>query len=402
MNGLSDGQYLLTVNVGSSSVRLAAYDSGRTRVADLHESTPAQQPEAQQPVALQPLAPRAGDEHVEAEQATLRRFVQRTPGRIGAVVHRVVHGGDRFQRPCRLNAAAEQEIAALAELAPLHNGPALRWIAAARGLFGAATPQLAVFDTAFYVQLPEVARRYGLPHALSESLHLRRYGFHGLAHRYLWQRWQSDRSEHASGGPRGRVISLQLGSGCSITAIRGGVPVDTSMGFSPLEGLLMATRCGDIDPGLLLYVQRKQGLTAEQLEHLLSHDSGLKGVSGVSGDARELLARAASGDARAALAVDLFCYRARKYVGAYLAVLGGADAILFGGGIGEHLPSVRARILDDLRWAGIDLDPARNAATLGCEGCIDAGGDVEIRVIPVDESAIMAEDALELLAKEQA
>jgi acetate kinase len=368
MSGFPVEHSLLTVNVGSSSVRLVAYDAHTVRLADAH-------------YAHRDSAPQA--------QATLQEFARRKEiGRIGAVVHRVVHGGERYREACRLDAAVEGDIAALAELAPLHNPAALAWAQASRAVFAEAT-QLAVFDTAFYADLPESARHYPLPNALSERLRLRRYGFHGLAHRFLWQRWQRGRRR-----PEGRAIALQLGSGCSITAIRDGVPLDTSMGFSPLEGLMMATRSGDVDPGLLLYLQRKEALSAEQLEDLLSHQSGLLGVSGVSGDMQELLLQETG---RAALAVDLFCYRARKYVGAYLAVMGGADAILFGGGIGEHAPTVRARILEGLAWAGIQLDARSNAAALGRESRIDAEGAVEVWAIPVDESVIMAQDAFELL-----
>jgi acetate kinase len=360
---------VLTVNVGSSSVRLAAYDDAGRGVAEAHH---------------------AGH---ELNAAPLLGEFARQPGLapISAVAHRVVHGGDKLRSSVRISADVEAQIDRLSELAPLHNPPALRWIRACREQFGPAVPQVAVFDTAFFAELPQVARTYGLPRELSERLGLRRYGFHGLAHRYLWQRWQSSHLPPR----RGRAISLQLGSGCSVAAVRDGLPLDTSMGFSPLEGLMMATRAGDLDPGLLLYLQRKEGYSAERLEALLSQDSGLLGVSAQSADMRELLATDAPA---AALAIDIFCYRARKYIGAYLAVLGGADAILFGGGVGEHLPVIRARILNGLEWAGIGVDRALNAAAVGREARIEvAGSPVEIAVIPVDESAVLAAEARTVL-----
>lgn len=199
-------------------------------------------------------------------------------------------------------------------------------------------PQVAVFDTAFYAGLPQVAATYALPRSLCAEYGLRRFGFHGLAHDALWRRWRELSGAQQSNS---RVISLQLGAGCSITAMRNGKPLDTSMGFSPLEGLVMATRCGDVDPGLIVFLQRAKGLESAALERLLNRESGLLGVSGLSDDMRALL-EAHSETARRA--VDLYCYRARKYIGAYLMVLEGADAILFGGGVGENAPEVRARI----------------------------------------------------------
>ena len=361
---------LLTVNVGSSSVRLGSYDEHDRLVAEQHLE---------------------GQEEADAA-ALLQQFAQHPKVQpIEAVCHRVVHGGERFTAACRIDAQVEQALVQLSELAPLHNPPALAWIRAARELLPQA-PQVAVFDTAFFAALPPVARAYALPAPLVQRYRLRRYGFHGLAHRYLWQRWEHMRPP----GAGGRVITLQLGSGCSAAAIRDGSPLDTSMGLSPLEGLVMATRSGDVDPGLLLYLQRQQGWDAAELEQCLSQRSGLLGVSGESADARVLLA---SASAAAALALELFCYRVRKYIGAYLAVLGGADAILFGGGIGEHLPVLRARILQGLEWAGVVLDAARNEAAGGDDEMRIAAAHsrVDVRVVPVDESAILVSEARAVL-----
>lgn len=370
---------VLTVNAGSSSIRLATMQmvSGapERRTAYHGGQTPAEAP------------------------AVLREFLANgAVGPVQGVAHRVVHGGERLVQSCILNEEVEAEIARLAPLAPLHNPGALAWIRACRAVLGEHVPQVAVFDTAFYAELPHVARSYALPRTLCERLSIRRYGFHGLAHTAMWRRWRALRSEAAT---HARIISLQLGAGCSITAVLDGRPVDTSMGFSPLEGLMMATRSGDVDPGLLLYLQRTLSMTPDRMERLLSTESGLLGVSGASADMRALLA---SDDSAARLAVELYCYHARKYVGAYLAVLGGADAILFGGGVGENAPVVREKILGGMQWAHISLDAEANRNTVGSEACISRIGDEvgndgsEIWVIPVDEAAILAEEAQAVLS----
>jgi acetate kinase len=366
---------LLTVNVGSSSVRLVGYDPQERAVVSEHLEIAAADEIAAR--SLQMLKGIAGCAQLQPLQA---------------IVHRVVHGGHALTRPCRIDAQVEAQIETLGELAPLHNPPALRWIRACRGLLPDVA-QIAVFDTAFFAALPRAAQLYALPRSLTEAYQLRRFGFHGLAHNYLWNRWQRLRAS----GAGGRVISLQLGSGCSIAAIRDAAPLDISMGFSPLEGLVMGTRCGDLDPGLLLYLQRREGWSDLQAEQYLNERCGLLGLSGESADVRAL---EASGSAAAREALELFCYRARKYIGAYLAVLGGADAILFGGGIGEHAAGVRARILQGLEWAGIVLDPQRNAAALGTEASIGSvDSRIDLRVIPVDESRILASEARALLGR---
>lgn len=365
---------VLTVNTGSSSVRLAAFtpESGSlSQLASGHSSG-----NWNEPVAM------------------LRAFLKgHGIEAVAAVAHRVVHGGARFTAPCRIDAAVEAEIERLAPLAPLHNPRALEWIRACRALLGAETTQVAVFDTALYAALPEVTATYALPRALCERHGIRRYGFHGIAHQAMWRRWRELRPDIREGG---RVISLQLGAGCSITAVRDGEVVDTSMGFSPLEGLVMASRSGDVDPGLLLFLQRAEGLTPERMERLLNEEAGLLGLSGVSGDMRTLLN---ADDAGARLAVDVYCYRARKYIGAYLAALGGADAILFGGGVGEQAPDVRARILSGLEGLGIVLEPDANRAAIGAESCISIRSSATaLWVIPVDEAAILAQAALAVMA----
>ena len=365
---------VLTVNAGSSSIRLDVFavDGDRARRVTSHDGTRQDGDAAQ---VVRKLLARAADKPVRA------------------VVHRVVHGGERFVRPCMLDAAVEREIERLAPLAPLHNPAALAWIHACRAVLGAEVPQLAVFDTAFFADLPEVARTYALPRALCDRHGIRRYGFHGIAHQAMWRRWLSLRPDISGDG---RVISFQLGAGSSITAIHDGRPLDTSMGYSPLEGLVMATRSGDVDPGLLLYLQRTEGMSPARLEQLLNEESGLLGVSGMSGDMRTLLG---SSEPAARLAVELYCQRARKYLGAYLAVLGGADAVLFGGGIGENAPEIRARILEGMAWAGIELDTERNRVAAGTPAALHAPNSrTEIHVVPVDEAAILTEEAIALIA----
>lgn len=364
---------VLTVNAGSSSLRLAAFRADGAHV--------------------EPIAGVRHDSRPEAGIAPVQEFLDsQRLGPPGIVAHRVVHGGLE-PGPRLIDASVEAIIERFAEMAPLHNPPALAWIRTCRAHFGPSVPQVAAFDTSFFASLPEVAATYALPRELARAHSLRRYGFHGLAHRSMWRRFCELRPDLERGG---RLVTLQLGAGCSAAAIDRGRAVDCSMGFTPLEGLVMATRSGDVDPGLLLYLQRAQALDAAALEHLLNAESGLLGISGASGDMRELLALSESGkqpDAR--LAIDVFCHRARKYVGGYLAVLGGADAVIFGGGIGEHVPRVREGILRGMEWCGLALSPSANGEALGQEARIDARhGGAELWAVVVDEERLLAEDAL--------
>ena len=316
-----------------------------------------------------------------------------------AVGHRVVHGGPRLFAPTVIDEGVLRDITAAGELAPLHNGGALDAITAARDALGHAIPMVAVFDTGFHHDLPERAARYAIPPETADAHGIRRYGFHGLAHRYMGERAAAVMRETPAAELR--LITMQLGSGCSAAAIRGGRPLDTSMGFSPLEGLLMATRSGDIDPAVVRYLCEHDRMTPGEVDAWLNHRCGLLGVSGASGDVRELLALESRDDARAALALDMFCYRLRKYIGSYLAVLGGADAVVFGGGIGENAAEIRARTCRGMEWCGLRLDEARNARLAGAEGVISAeGSPVRALVIPVDEEMIIARDTLACLRKE--
>lgn len=363
---------LLTINAGSSSVRLALFECSNDMI--------------------KLLARERLDGAGEADEALLRDFLGASEKGVDLVAHRVVHGGNRLREARVIDDETEQEIERLTPLAPLHNPLALRWVRACRNVTGRDVPQVAVFDTSFFITLPEVASTYALPQSLCRELGLRRYGFHGIAHSVMLSQWQTLRPELPAGG---KVITVQLGSGCSITAIKDGQVLDTSMGFSPLEGLVMATRPGDVDPGLIAYLQRHTGKTLEDIDRILNEESGLKGISEQSGDMRVLQE---SADPHARLAIDVYCYRVRKYIGAYMAVLGGADGIVLGGGVGEGSPVVRQKIFTDLAWLGISIDADRNERTVGIMNTINtADSRIGVLVASVDESTEMARVALALM-----
>jgi acetate kinase len=316
---------------------------------------------------------------------------------IGAVGHRVVHGGERFRASVVIDDEVLHAIEDLIQLAPLHNPYNLKGIRAVREVLGAGVPQVAVFDTAFHATLPEQAYLYAIPYSLYRRHRVRRYGFHGTSHRYVAWRYRS-----LAGVPREgvRIVTLHLGNGCSACAIAGGDSVDTSMGFTPLEGLVMGTRSGDLDPALLDYIAAKEGMSLREVESLLNRQSGLLGISGLTHDMRGLLAEVAEhDDRRARLAIEIFCYRVRKYVGAYLAALGGADAVVFSGGIGENSPEIRRRIVQGLEWMGLELDEDANTRMSGgAAGVISTeGSKLAAWVIPTDEELLIARDTARLV-----
>jgi acetate kinase len=318
-------------------------------------------------------------------------------GEIQAVGHRVVHGGEQFQRSVRIDDSVLRGMEDTIELAPLHNPHNLKGVAAARAVLGAELPNVAVFDTAFHHTLPEKAYLYAIPYQLYRRHKVRRYGFHGTSHRYVAYRW---RELTLVAREATRIITLHLGNGCSACAIDGGNSVDTSMGFTPLEGLVMGTRSGDVDPAVLEFLGEKEGLSPTEVDSLLNKNSGLLGLSGLTNDMRELLAEAhENNDRRARLAIDIFCYRARKYIGAYLAALGGADALIFAGGIGENAPEVRAQICHGLEWAGIEIDEEANARMVGgVEGRITTHSSrLAVWVIPTDEELLIARDTFRVV-----
>ncbi len=312
--------------------------------------------------------------------------------RVEAVGHRVVQGG-RLVEPVLIDHAVLAIVSEQRRLAPLHNGPALDGIRAARERFP-GTPMIAVFDTAFHASMPAMATRYALPDEVSQPHGIRRYGYHGIAHRSMTERYAELTGAALSSVT---IITLQLGNGCSAAAVRAGVSVDTTMGFSPVEGLMMGTRPGDVDPAAVVYLQREGGMSPEQIDNMLNHRSGLLGVSGRTADMRELLEAEAAGDERAHLAIEMFCYRVRKCIGAYAAVLGEPQAVVFGGGIGERAAAVRRRICEPLRPLGLAIDLQKNAALAG-EGRFDvAGSKIAVYVIPSNEERTIARDTFDLL-----
>ena len=288
------------------------------------------------------------------------RGVIDSAGEVHAVGHRVVHGGESFRTHARIDAGVIRRIEDCMDLAPLHNPANLSGIRAARALLGEGVPMVAVFDTAFHSTMPETSYLYAIPYQLYRRHRIRRYGFHGTSHAYLAQRYAE-----LAGKPREAIdlITLHLGNGCSACAIRQGRSVATSMGFTPLEGLVMGTRSGDVDPSLIEYIALQEGMSLRETNTLLNKQSGLFGISGLTNDVRELLDEEREhGDRRATLAIDIFVRRVKHYIGAYLAELDGAEAIVFSAGIGENSPQVRRRVCQGLEWLGSELDAARNDA----------------------------------------
>jgi acetate kinase len=316
---------------------------------------------------------------------------------IHAVGHRVVHGGERFTSSVLITDEVLRGIEDCIELAPLHNPANIQGIVAARTALG-SLPQVAVFDTAFHQTLPEHAYLYALPYQLYRRHRIRRYGFHGTSHRYVAYRYRK-----LKGIPRDatNIITLHLGNGCSIAAIKGGNSIDTSMGFTPLEGLVMGTRSGDLDASIVDLIGTKEGLSSREVETLLNKQSGLLGISGLTDDMRELLAEAHEhNDRRARLAIEIFCYRARKYIGSYLAAMNGAEAVVFTGGIGENSAEIRDRICRELTWLGVELDADVNA-NHGADksGRISSDSSrVSVFVIPTNEELLIARDTVRVVS----
>src|SRR5882672_8373455 len=309
---------------------------------------------------------------------------------IEAVGHRVVHGGEAFTHSVLIDDEVMRGIDRCIDLAPLHNPMNIKGITAAREVLGQGLPQVAVFDTAFHQTLPEHAFLYALPYQLYRRHRIRRYGFHGTSHRYVAYRYRQIRNIAREAT---NVITLHLGNGCSVAAIRNGDSLDTSMGLTPLEGLVMGTRSGDIDPAIVDFISAKEGFSSHEVDTLLNKQSGLLGISGLTNDMRELLDEAhENNDRRARLAIEIFCYRARKYIGAYLAASGGADAVIFTGGVGENSAEVRAKICAGLEWLGLELDQERNAEhQRGREGLISKEESrLAAYVIPTDEELLIA------------
>jgi len=323
----------------------------------------------------------------------------KSAGDVHAVGHRVVHGGELFKESTLIDDRVLKGIEDCIDLAPLHNPNNVKGILAARALFGSGVPQVAVFDTSFHHSIPEQAYLYAIPYHFYRRHRIRRYGFHGTSHRYVAFRYRALRNLTRE---ETNIISFHLGNGCSAAAIKAGSPIDTSMGMTPLEGLVMGTRSGDLDPAIVSVIARKEGMSASEVDSLLNTQSGLLGLSGLTNDMRELQAELNEHeDRRVRLAIEIFCYHARKYIGAYLAAMGGADAIVFTGGIGENSPDVRARICAGMEWAGLHIDAQKNQATAGREGMVSTEASKLLAyAIPTDEELLIARDTVRVIKGE--
>lgn len=313
---------------------------------------------------------------------------------VDAVGHRVLHGGDKFTESCVVNDQVKAQIEACFPLGPLHNPANLKGIMAVEALLPKC-PQVAVFDTAFHQSMPKESFLYAIPYELYEKHSVRRYGFHGTSHRYVSKRVLEFLGEKAEGS---KIITCHIGNGGSIAAVKDGKSFDTSMGMTPLEGLMMGTRSGDIDTGAVTFLMEREGYNAKKISDVLNKQSGLLGVSGVSSDMREVRAAIAAGNERAKLALDMFIYRIKKYVGSYIAAMGGVDTIVFTGGIGENVEVVRKGVCENMEFLGIKLDEALNDKIRGEEAIISASDSkVKIVVIPTDEEFMIASDTMDLV-----
>lgn len=385
---------VLVLNSGSSSIKFQLIDprSGVAAASGLVE----QIGEPGSRVVFEAAGQRserrgAIDNHAEALQSAYQVLTDwgMDLAAVKAVGHRVVHGGDAFHEPTLITDATVTELARLDDLAPLHNPPSLVGIKLARTDFP-GVPHVAVFDTGFFHSLPEAVVTYAIDRDIARDNNIRRYGFHGTSHQFV-----STEAAAVLGREPAELnmIVLHLGNGASVSAVRGGVPVETSMGCTPLEGLVMGTRSGDVDPGVLLHLWRSAGMGVEQIDDLLNRRSGLKGLCGVN-DFRQFRADLEGGSAEARLAYDVYIHRLRKYVGAYLAVLGRADVIVFTAGVGENVTSVREDALSGLDGLGITVDPRRNRAdTAGARVISAAGSATTVLVVPTNEELAIARAA---------
>ena len=371
---------ILCLNAGSSSLKFSVWDGdeclGEGEVEEI--GRPGAFAWLGKPDGVPRRLPGRWADHGEAAAGVFALLGEHTLPAPAGVGHRLVHGGQWHLAPERVTPTLLGDLRALIPLAPLHLPSGLAGVEAVAARFP-ALPQAVCFDTAFHRDLPEVARRMALPHELSDAAGIRRFGFHGLSYEYVMERL----------GPagRGRVVIAHLGNGASMAAVRAGRPVDTTMGLTPAGGFMMGTRTGDLDPGVLLYLMREQGYDASRLDRLVNKESGLLGVSGASGDMKTLLERRER-DGAAALAVAMFCYQARKQIGAFAAAMGGLDTLVFTGGIGERAAPVRAEICDGLGHLGVRLDPARNAAH--ADPLSAPGDSCAVRVVPTREDLMIA------------
>jgi acetate kinase len=397
---------ILVINVGSSSLKYSFYDTADEsrqakgsieRIGLDGTQLKHRGPKDELKRDLEKGDHAAAFKTMVAELTSKETGVISNAAEVSVVAHRVVHGGERFTEGTLLNDELVAEMEKLNPLAPLHNPVIISGVREMRRLFP-AVPHIAVFDTAFHHTLPAYAFLYGLPYDLYEKKSVRRYGFHGTSHNYVALR----AAEFLKRRPNElRLVSCHLGNGASICAVDHGRSVDTSMGFTPLEGLIMGTRCGDLDPGVLAFLEREEKFTASQSEELLNKKSGMLGLSGVSSDMREVLRAADQGNQRALIALKAYCYRVRKYIGAYVAAMGGLDTVVFTGGTGQGSALIRALALQGLECMGITLDGKRNREASGNEICLISTDDskVAVLVVPTDEERMMAREALRTLSR---
>ncbi|MBC2600691.1 acetate/propionate family kinase [Puniceicoccus vermicola] len=393
---------ILVINCGSSSVKykLISMPEREVHATGLIERIGEEKPKGHQETVRGKIdADVSAKDHQEALQSILAFLADDEKGAVSDLSeidgfgHRVVHGGEKYSDSVVVDDQVMEGIRACSDLAPLHNPPNLIGIEAARAI-APERPQVVCFDTAFHQTIPAEAYRYALPEKLYKEEKIRRYGFHGTSHRFVARR----AAELTGKDPlASRWITCHLGNGCSMAAIENGRCLDTSMGLTPLEGMVMGTRSGDLDPAILLHLGRS-GWSFEDIDRLINRESGLLGLSGISNDMRELEKHAAEGSESAQLAIDVFCYRIRKYIGSFLAVLNGCDGIVFTGGIGEYGSNIRAKSTERLSELGVEIDPDRNQNIRGVEGLIGAANaKIEILVIPTDEEGEIARDAYRLL-----
>ncbi|MFB3895439.1 MAG: acetate/propionate family kinase [bacterium] len=393
---------VLVINAGSSSIKYQLFEMPEQKVLAkgllekigeensvlthqaLGKSTQIKQPIPNHELGMQLITQKLTDPEIG---------VMKNLNEIAAVGHRVVHGGEKFTGSCIITKEVIDAVQEYADLAPLHNPPNLIGIKAATAILP-NTPQIACFDTAFHQTMPKHAYLYAIPYEYYDKYRVRRYGFHGTSHRYVARRAAAMLGKDKT---QVNVITCHLGNGCSITAVKQGNSIDNSMGLTPLEGLVMGTRAGDIDPGIIFYLAERLQISISQITQILNKKSGLLGISGKSNDVRNLLEEAEKGNDRAKLALEVFCYRVKKYIGAYMAALGKTDAIVFTGGIGENAAILREQICDNLDWLGISLDRDLNAKTQRKEQCISVSESrVKVFVIPTDEEARIAVDTCEI------
>ena len=377
---------VLTINGGSSSVKFALFALGPPLQRVLHGGVERLGGDHAELNLIHADGrrlshPLDAPEHAAAIPALLPLLSQAAVS-VDAIGHRIVHGGMRLHKPQRVTAELIEELRRVADFAPQHAPAEMALIEASSRAFP-NVPQVACFDTAFHAHLPRVAQLLAIPRRYAER-GVHRYGFHGISYEYLLGELERVAGADAT---RGRVILAHLGNGASMAAVRGGRSIDTSMAFTPAAGLVMGTRSGDLDPGLVAYLARADGFSAEQFDHMVNAESGLLGLSGTSADVRDLLARAKS-DPRAAEALDVFCYQAKKWLGALAAVLGGLDTVVFSGGIGEHAGPVRAGICAGLDHLGLELDPERNDSNAATISTVRSR--VSVRVIATDEELMIA------------